>query len=323
MFRIWEAITSFEGKLNAIDKALSEDYVYPNLKSDDMAKSKGNKGLLVDSNPHMPLEGLELSKSVTSEDKEKLIDSKCTSSSNALPIQEVQFNKIDAEVNSSEGFGWWHLTGIYRNPKTSKRDESWAFLKYLSGRSQLPWMVIGDFNELMGLSEKEDEYWSACSLPMKKSSATKKNWVPPTSLNYKVNVDGAMFSAQKATGVGIVIKDNEGHIIVGLSKKLNLATSYMLPPPSFTLSSPVFPPPHWSILASFLTVPPLHSLAINTDSSSLPPSLCRHSSTSPQTSILPPCLPHLTLIGKRRVFCWAFQVCCGFVFGVLEGLKQW
>nr|POE55023.1 hypothetical protein CFP56_76326 [Quercus suber] len=45
-----------------------------------------------------------------------------------------------------------------------------------------------------------DEYWSACSLPVKKPGASKKNWVPPTGLNYKVNVDGAVFSAQKAAG---------------------------------------------------------------------------------------------------------------------------
>ena len=63
---------------------------------------------------------------------------------------------------------------------------------------------------------------AACSLSMKKSSAAMKNWVLPTSFNYKVNVDDAVFSAQKAAGVGIVIRDNEGHFIVGLSKKLNL-----------------------------------------------------------------------------------------------------
>ncbi|KAK9991019.1 hypothetical protein SO802_026004 [Lithocarpus litseifolius] len=67
-----------------------------------------------------------------------------------------------------------------------------------------------------------EEYWSACTLPMKKTSAAKKNWVPPTGLNYKVNVDGAVFSAQKSVGLGVVIRHNEGHFIAGLGKKLNL-----------------------------------------------------------------------------------------------------
>lgn len=65
------------------------------------------------------------------------------------------FWNIDAEINSGDGFGRWHFTGFYENPDSSSRDESWSRLKYLSGISQLPWLVIGDFNELTGLLEKE------------------------------------------------------------------------------------------------------------------------------------------------------------------------
>ena len=45
--------------------------------------------------------------------------------------------------------------GFYGNPDTTKRLESWAKLKFLKGMSSLPWLVIGDFNEITGLSEKE------------------------------------------------------------------------------------------------------------------------------------------------------------------------
>ena len=45
--------------------------------------------------------------------------------------------------------------GFYGNPDTTKRLESWAKLKFLKGTSSLPWLVIGDFNEITGLSEKE------------------------------------------------------------------------------------------------------------------------------------------------------------------------
>uniref|UniRef100_A0A7N2L446 DUF4283 domain-containing protein n=1 Tax=Quercus lobata TaxID=97700 RepID=A0A7N2L446_QUELO len=58
-------------------------------------------------------------------------------------------------LNSGDGYGWSHLTGFYGNPDTSRRTESWNLLKYLSGLSQFPWLVIGDFNEIVGLSEKE------------------------------------------------------------------------------------------------------------------------------------------------------------------------
>ncbi|XP_075662877.1 uncharacterized protein LOC142632324 [Castanea sativa] len=64
-------------------------------------------------------------------------------------------SNIDAEVNSRDGLGWWHLTSFYGQLKTSLRYESWSLLKYLSGLSQLPWLAIGDFNELMCSSEKE------------------------------------------------------------------------------------------------------------------------------------------------------------------------
>ena len=51
--------------------------------------------------------------------------------------------------------GWWHYTGFYGNPETTKRHETWAKLKHLKGTSTLPWLEIGDFNEIVGLLEKE------------------------------------------------------------------------------------------------------------------------------------------------------------------------
>ena len=46
-------------------------------------------------------------------------------------------------------------------------------------------------------------------------------WSPPPSARYKVNVDGAVFSAQKCAGVGVMIKDSNGHVIAALSRKLS------------------------------------------------------------------------------------------------------
>ncbi|KAK9984473.1 hypothetical protein SO802_033998 [Lithocarpus litseifolius] len=59
------------------------------------------------------------------------------------------------EVDGGAEVGWWHFTGFYGNPDTAKRPESWAKLKYLKGTSTLPWLTIGDFNEITGASEKE------------------------------------------------------------------------------------------------------------------------------------------------------------------------
>ena len=46
---------------------------------------------------------------------------------------------------------------IYRflwPPRNSKREESWRLLEELSKRSTLPWICIGDFNEILHLREK-------------------------------------------------------------------------------------------------------------------------------------------------------------------------
>ena len=45
--------------------------------------------------------------------------------------------------------------GFYGHPDTAKRHESWSKLKHLKCTSSLPWLVIGDFNEIIGLLEKE------------------------------------------------------------------------------------------------------------------------------------------------------------------------
>ena len=45
--------------------------------------------------------------------------------------------------------------GFYGNLDTAKRPESWAKLRHLKGTSTLPWLTIGDFNEITGTSEKE------------------------------------------------------------------------------------------------------------------------------------------------------------------------
>lgn len=49
----------------------------------------------------------------------------------------------------------WHFTGFYGHWETRKREESWRLLESLSHRSDLPWICIGDYNEIMCAKEKE------------------------------------------------------------------------------------------------------------------------------------------------------------------------
>ncbi|KAK2662641.1 hypothetical protein Ddye_001215 [Dipteronia dyeriana] len=43
----------------------------------------------------------------------------------------------------------WRLTGFYGDPVSSQRCHSWTLLRRLACMSPLPWVVIGDFNEIV------------------------------------------------------------------------------------------------------------------------------------------------------------------------------
>jgi exonuclease III len=48
----------------------------------------------------------------------------------------------------------WKFTRFYGHPETPKRHEAWALLKYLARFDPLPWLCIGDFNEIVNGTEK-------------------------------------------------------------------------------------------------------------------------------------------------------------------------
>ena len=65
-----------------------------------------------------------------------------------MVVQKVSLAPIDVIVDGADKFGPWHLTSFYGNPSIALRVESWNLLKSLSGVSQLPWLVVGDFNDV-------------------------------------------------------------------------------------------------------------------------------------------------------------------------------
>jgi len=48
----------------------------------------------------------------------------------------------------------WRFTGFYGNPVRANREHSWALLKHLSLKMDLPWIFAGDFNEIVKAEEK-------------------------------------------------------------------------------------------------------------------------------------------------------------------------
>jgi exonuclease III len=61
---------------------------------------------------------------------------------------------IDTEITEPDGFVW-RFTGIYGEPKTKKRENTWKLMKTLKHQGDRPWLCIGDFNEILHSWEEE------------------------------------------------------------------------------------------------------------------------------------------------------------------------
>ena len=55
----------------------------------------------------------------------------------------------------AEGFGRWRLSGFYGYLGWNRCRESWQLMCSLLDKSTLPWIILGDFNDLLYASEKE------------------------------------------------------------------------------------------------------------------------------------------------------------------------
>ncbi|KAK3189419.1 hypothetical protein Dsin_028980 [Dipteronia sinensis] len=61
---------------------------------------------------------------------------------------------IDVQIGS-HGSHVWHLTGLYGNLDPEQGCHTWTLLRRLKGLSSLPWLCLGDFNEILRDSEKQ------------------------------------------------------------------------------------------------------------------------------------------------------------------------
>ena len=71
----------------------------------------------------------------------------------SVSVLDSSRNFIDAKVSLEQG-GVWRFTGFYGFPERSKRRESWNLMRDLASRSNLPWCIMGDFNNLLSQREK-------------------------------------------------------------------------------------------------------------------------------------------------------------------------
>ena len=60
---------------------------------------------------------------------------------------------IDALVNGGTN-DVWRFIGFYGKPDTNARDEAWNMLHMLNSKPHLPWLCMGDYNEILFTKEK-------------------------------------------------------------------------------------------------------------------------------------------------------------------------
>ncbi|XP_031127477.1 uncharacterized protein LOC116029567 [Ipomoea triloba] len=72
---------------------------------------------------------------------------------NTTKLLSFSKNHVDVEVSIAD-LEVWRMTGFYGFPERTMRSASWDQLRTLVSRSTLPWVVVGDFNDLLFQHEK-------------------------------------------------------------------------------------------------------------------------------------------------------------------------
>ncbi|XP_074374615.1 uncharacterized protein LOC141715026 [Apium graveolens] len=68
-------------------------------------------------------------------------------------ITEYSQNHIDIQFLENSVVTW-RLSCFYGYPERSRRKNSWDLIRQLADISQLPWLIFGDFNDLLDKSDK-------------------------------------------------------------------------------------------------------------------------------------------------------------------------
>lgn len=63
-------------------------------------------------------------------------------------------NNIEVLVKNNSEASEWRFTGFYRSSFVRDRDTTWNLLRWLGQNHSYPWLVCGDFNEILYSFEK-------------------------------------------------------------------------------------------------------------------------------------------------------------------------
>ncbi|XP_030964467.1 uncharacterized protein LOC115985690 [Quercus lobata] len=70
-----------------------------------------------------------------------------------LKVESSHRYFIDATIDKGTE-GEWRLTGFYGEPETTRRWDAWDKLRQLNSHPGVPWLCLGDFNEITKQEEK-------------------------------------------------------------------------------------------------------------------------------------------------------------------------
>ncbi|XP_024161425.1 uncharacterized protein LOC112168750 [Rosa chinensis] len=75
---------------------------------------------------------------------------------NDVPVRIRNYSSrhVDVAIGVRGAPDEWRLTGIYGYAQTADRHETWNLMRQLASQSSLPWLIVGDFNEIVDNSEK-------------------------------------------------------------------------------------------------------------------------------------------------------------------------
>jgi hypothetical protein len=75
---------------------------------------------------------------------------------NEIKIDILRYSQYHINSIVSENGGCpWRLTCVYGEAQTNERFKTWGMLKHIRSSSDLPWVCIGHFNEVLFRSEHE------------------------------------------------------------------------------------------------------------------------------------------------------------------------
>ncbi|KAL6176690.1 hypothetical protein ACLB2K_053323 [Fragaria x ananassa] len=138
------------------------------------------------------------------------------------------------------------MTGLYGNLSASERHLTWDLLRDLYDVSALPWLVIGDFNEVVQDNEMDGGVPRNLNQMMRFQSALDdtelldgfrltwkpklvsrrflKPWTPPPNGWLKANLDGAFNPITRIRGVGVIVQDSNAVVVRGLCFRVSNGT---------------------------------------------------------------------------------------------------